>query len=227
MVSKIMGRQEKSLEKCFPSPDGRTIAFLGNDGYVILVDAHTKHWIADLKMNGSVRALTFTPDGEYIIGSGSDGDVYRWDLRTRQCVERFSNQDGSITSSMASSARHLAVGGESGVVNLYQDQTSFSSAKRLATTSRAPTKSIMNLSTSADLVRFNDDGQILAMSTRREKNSLKLLHVPSGTVFSNWPTSKTPLNYAWAMDFSPESKFLAIGNDQGKCLLYRLMHYQD
>jgi U3 small nucleolar RNA-associated protein 18 len=227
MVSKIMGREEKSLEKCVPSPDGRTIAFLGNDGYVVLVDAHTKHWIADLKMNGSVRALTFTPDGDYIIGSGSDGDVYRWDLRTRRCVERFSNQDGSITSAMAASARHLAVGAESGVVNLYSDQTSFLSTKGLASTSRKPTKSIMNLHTSADLVKFNGDGQILAMSTRREKDGMKLLHVPSGTVFSNWPTSKTPLDYVWSMDFSPESKYLAIGNDKGKCLLYRLMHYQD
>jgi U3 small nucleolar RNA-associated protein 18 len=128
----------------------------------------------------------------------------------------------------AVSSRHLAVGAESGVVNLYSEQTGYSAGKAVATTqNRKPIKSIMNLHTSADLVRFNGDGQILAMSTRREKNSLKLLHVPSGTVFSNWPTSKTPLNYVWSMDFSPESKFLAIGNDKGKCLLYRMMHYQD
>jgi U3 small nucleolar RNA-associated protein 18 len=77
MVPKIMGRQEKSLEKFAVSPDGRTIAFIGNDGYIILVDVHSKQWIADLKMNGSARAVTFTPDGEEILGSGSDGDVYR------------------------------------------------------------------------------------------------------------------------------------------------------
>ena len=76
-MPRIIGREEKSLEKFSVSPDGRTIAFIGNDGYIILVDAHTKHWIADLKMNGSARAVTFTPDGEFIIGSGSDGDVYR------------------------------------------------------------------------------------------------------------------------------------------------------
>jgi WD40 repeat protein len=79
LVPRIVGREEKSLEKFSVSPDGRTIAFIGNDGYIILVDAHTKHWIADLKMNGSVRAVTFTPDGEEIIASGSDGDVYRYE----------------------------------------------------------------------------------------------------------------------------------------------------
>jgi U3 small nucleolar RNA-associated protein 18 len=77
LVPRINGRAEKSWERHVASPDGRIIAFLGNDGYIVLVDAHSKHWIADLKMNGSVRAVTFTPDGKFIIGSGSDGDVYR------------------------------------------------------------------------------------------------------------------------------------------------------
>ena len=53
------------------------IAFIGNDGYIILVDGVTYQWIGDLKMNGSVRAVTFSEDGEYIMGSGSDGDVYK------------------------------------------------------------------------------------------------------------------------------------------------------
>ena len=75
-VPRISGREEKSLEKCVPSPDGKTIAFCGNDGYIILVDVDSKQWMASLKMNGSVRAIAFTPDGEYILASGSDGDVY-------------------------------------------------------------------------------------------------------------------------------------------------------
>jgi U3 small nucleolar RNA-associated protein 18 len=230
-VPRIIGREEKSLERCVPSPDGRTLAFCGNDGYIILFDVHNKHWIADLKMNGSVRAITFTPDGEQLVASGSDGDVYRWDLKSRQCIERFSNEDGTITAALAASSRHLAVGAESGVVNLYSERVTsrdpFGKPTPSLVSRKNPVKSIMNLHTSADMVRLNHDGQILAMSSRREKMGMKLLHVPSGTVFSNWPTSKTPLNYVWSMDFSPQSRFLAVGNDQGKCLLYRLMHYQD
>jgi len=139
----------------------------------------------------------------------------RFDLRTKRCLERFSNEDGTVTSSLASSQKHLAVGAESGVVNLYTDRNN------------APLKSIMNLSTNCDLAKFNHDGQILAFSTRREKHGLKLLHVPTQTVFSNWPTSKTPLQYVWSLDFSPQSKFMAIGNDKGKVLLYKLSHYHD
>ena len=159
----------------------------------------------------------------------------RWHIGSRRCVERFHNEDGTITSSLAISSNFLAVGAEGGVVNLYNDRQSSSITSRsgtgnialTATTERTPLKSIMNLTTSADNVCFNHDGQILAMSTRRETNGLKLLHVPTATVFSNWPTSKTPLKYVWSMDFSPGSKYFAVGNDHGKCLLYRLKHYWD
>jgi U3 small nucleolar RNA-associated protein 18 len=148
----------------------------------------------------------------------------RWDLRTKKCVDKYQNQDGTITSYLSASSRFLAVGAESGVVNLYKDGL-FSMSNRF--TKRDPVKSIMNLHTSVDFMKFNTDGQILAMSSRREKDSLKLLHVPTQTVFSNWPTTKTPLSYVWSLDFSPGSKFMAVGNDKGKCLLYKLSHYHD
>ena len=136
-------------------------------------------------------------------------------------MDKFSNEDGTISSSLSMSSQFLAVGAESGVVNLYPN----SSLEESSNSKRSPIKRIMNLKTSVDFMKFNHSGEILAMSTRREKDSLKLLHTKSRTVFSNWPTSKTPLGFVWSMDFSPGSKFMAIGNDKGKCLLYKLPHY--
>lgn len=219
-IPRIQGRKEKSLEKFTTSPDGSLIAFYGNDGYIILVEVKSKMWVADLKMNGSVRAVSFSPDGDFVIASGSDGEVYRWDIRTKKCVDRFKNEDGTISSYISATSRFLAVGAESGVVNLYND-TSRPFQKR------SPVKSILNMHTSIDYMKFNPQGDILAMSSRREKDALKLVHVPTQTVFSNWPTSKTPLSYVWSLDFSPGSKFMAVGNDKGKCLLYKLSHYND
>jgi len=217
-IPRIVGRQEKSLEYCVSSPDGRTIAFGGNDGFVILFDTQSKKWIANLKLNGNVRTITFSPAGEHIYASGSDGDVYKWDMRSRKCVERFANEDGTACSALSVSSQHLAVGSHSGVVNLY------SSAKE-SNEPRTPLKSILNLQSGIHTTRFNSDGQVLAMATRMEQRGLKLMHVPTQTVFANWPTNKTPLNTVWSMDFSPESKYFAIGNDKGKCLLYHLKHY--
>jgi U3 small nucleolar RNA-associated protein 18 len=51
------------------------------------------------------------------------------------------------------------------------------------------------------------------------------IHLPSLTVFSNWPTSNTPLHYVYSTAFSPNSGFMAIGNDRGKVLLYRVNHF--
>ena len=150
-------------------------------------------------------------------------------MNSRRCIERFSNGDGTITSSLAASNTSLAVGAESGVVNLYSEHRAQQSRSSLlgGVQTKTPLKSIMNLPTSADIVSFNPDGQILAMSSQREQHGLKLLHVPSRTVFSNWPTAQTPLGYVYSIKFSPGSKFLAMGNDKGKCLLYKINHYHN
>jgi U3 small nucleolar RNA-associated protein 18 len=241
MINKIIGREEKSLEKCVTNTtsggdsNDQTIAFCGNDGYVLLYDVHQQRPRNHVKMNGSCRSMTFTNNCHSIYTSGSDGDVYQWDLRygNSECVQRFDNDDGTCTTSLAyhsSNPYHqLAVGAQSGVVNLYEEGPQLKGDNLgIVSAKKTPTKSIMNLQTSVDHMSFNHDGQILAISTRRDRNnSLKLVHAPTQTVFANWPTSKTPLNYVWTTAFSPGSQFFAIGNDKGKCLLYRVLHYED
>ena len=76
-VDRILGRREKSLEKLVTSPDGRQIAFTGNDGYIIVVDSYHKQRIGCVKMNGSTRSISFSDDSNYIFGTGTDGDVYK------------------------------------------------------------------------------------------------------------------------------------------------------
>ncbi len=69
--------------------------------------------------------------------------------------------------------------------------------------------------------------QILAIGSRLKRDNLRLVHVPSFTTFSNWPTAKTPLQYVHCCAFSPHGGFLSIGNAKGHALLYRLHHYSD
>ncbi|KAK3264408.1 U3 snoRNP protein, partial [Cymbomonas tetramitiformis] len=88
-----------------------------------------------------------------------------------------------------------------------------------------PEKILMNLTTKIDSLAFSPDSQILAMSSTMKKDSLRLVHLPSYTVFSNWPTSKTPLHFVSSLAFSPGGGYLAIGNAKGRVLLYRLHHY--
>jgi U3 small nucleolar RNA-associated protein 18 len=67
---------------------------------------------------------------------------------------------------------------------------------------------------------------VLAVASKYKKDAMRLIHVPTGTVFSNWPSSKTPLHSVSTVSFSPGSGYLAIGNDRGRVLLYRMLHYQ-
>ena len=144
--------------------------------------------------------------------------LFRWDVGTRRCIERFSTNEATTTASLAFSSGTLAAGCESGVVKLYSTSNSGSGIQSI--------RSIMNLQTSVDSLQFNHDGQLLAMASRFSKNSLRILHVPTRSVFGNWPTSKSPLKFVFATDFSPGSRYLTIGNDSGACLLYRLRAFE-
>ena len=219
---------------------GEWIAFTAADGFVVLVSRRTRQWVADFKMHGTSRAVAFvptaaegggggwTPSVPTLLSSGSDGEVYVWDVRSRRCLSRFQNEGGTVTSSLAcaggAGAGYIAAGSESGVVNVYD---AAALVRGGATGTPAPLRALSSLTTSVDRLCFNSvgDAQILAMSSRRSKQALRLAHLPSCTVFQNWPTASTPTHFPSALAFSPDSRRFAVGNDRGRALLYRLEHY--
>lgn len=221
-VGPLVGREEKSLESFEVSPDSDTIAFLGNEGYILLVSSKTKELIGTLKMNGTVRSVAFTDDGQQLLSSGGDGQIYHWDLRTRTCIHKGVDE-GSINGTALCTSPNgslFASGSDSGIVNIYNRQE-FLGGKR------KPIKAIENLTTKVDFMKFNHDAQILAISSSMKKNSSKLIHVPSFTVFSNWPSPNRAVHYPRCLDFSPHGGFMTLGNAEGKVLLYKLHHYHD
>ncbi|XP_064404926.1 U3 small nucleolar RNA-associated protein 18 homolog isoform X2 [Halichondria panicea] len=217
----IRGREERYFDKFVVSPDNQLLVFLGKDGYMPLVSNKTKQWIGDLKMNGRVCDVAFTPDSQHLLSSGSDGKVYVWDMSTRDCVHSFTDE-GCLTGTklaVSPNSQYIACGSDSGVVNLYESEQCLRSGFP------KPLRAVSNLTTSIDHLCFNSTSEMLATASQKKKDSLRLVHMPSLSVFSNWPTRKTPFSYVSAFDLSPQSRYLAIGNDKGKVLLYRLNHY--
>lgn len=221
-IGPLTGREEKSLEVFEISPDSNTVAFLGNEGYILLVSTKTKELIGTLKMNGTVRSVAFTNNGHQLLSSGGDGQIYHWDLRTMACLHKGVDEGCINGTSLCTSPRGnlFAAGSDSGIVNVY-NRDDFLGGKR------KPLKTIENLTTKVDFMKFNHDAQILAVCSSMKKNSLKLVHVPSFTVFSNWPPSNRSLHYPRCLDFSPHGGFMAMGNAGGKVLLYKLHHYHN
>ncbi|KHN33574.1 U3 small nucleolar RNA-associated protein 18 homolog [Glycine soja] len=220
-IGPLVGREEKSLEVFEVSPDSQMIAFTGNEGYILLVSTKTKQLVGTLKMNGTIRSLAYTENGQKLLSSGGDGQVYHWDLRTMTCLHKGVDEGciNGTTLCTSPSGTYFAAGSDSGIVNIY-NREEFLGGKR------KPIRTIENLTTKVVFMRFNHDSQILAICSGMKKSSLKLIHIPSYSVFSNWPPSNTSLHYPRCIDFSPGGGFMAVGNASGKVLLYKLHHYQ-
>lgn len=90
----IYGRHEKSLEKFVLSPCGTWIAFLGRDGFIILVATKTRLWDKNFKMSGNVRAVAWSSDSQYLYSVGGDAEIYQWQVSTGKCVHRFVDDGG-------------------------------------------------------------------------------------------------------------------------------------
>ncbi|KAL6959850.1 hypothetical protein U1Q18_040000 [Sarracenia purpurea var. burkii] len=179
-IGPLIGREERSLEVFEVSLDSKTIAFVGNEGYILLVSSRTKELIGTLKMNGTVRSLTFVNNGQHLLSSRGDGHVYHWDLRTRACFHKAVDE-GCINGSVLCTSPNgilFAARSDSGIVNIY-NREEFLGGKR------KPIKTIENLTTKVDFMKFNNNIQILAISSTMKKTNLKLIHVPSFSVFSN------------------------------------------
>ena len=72
----------------------------------------------------------------------------------------------------------------------------------------------------AALVRLCASGGLLALGSKWAKDALRLVRLPALRTVPNWPTAKTPLHYVTALALQGDK--LAIGNDRGRVLLYRL-----
>ncbi|KAJ1732183.1 U3 snoRNP protein [Coemansia biformis] len=218
-----------SLEFMRTSTAGDRLAFMSNSGQIHLVSARTKQFIHTLPMNGAVRDVAFTADGNYLWSVGLDNEVYQWDLRQNRCLSRWHDPTTFRPTCLGISrdGSYYASGDNAGVVNLYDTRTMRAGNDNDASAffTVKPFKAISNLTTSVLGCKFNHNSEILGIYSHKKADQLKLVHLPTGTVFANWPSVSSHLGQVQCIDFSPQSGFMAVGNDGGKALLYRLQHY--
>jgi len=246
-VTKIpgcMGKNIKSHEVLAVSPhdgDGGWLAVAGQAGYVHLLSSREKTWVGDVKISrgGGVRALSFL-DPNVLCASGGGAEVYLWDLRMMgngggsRLLHRFSHDDGTYTSSLACTPttnprahKYAAVGAESGVVSVYDMAGAVQDPTTHSVSGPSKLKSVMNLTMKITSLAIHPSGELMAMASDHKKDHMKMVHLPSCSVFSNWPTERTPLGRVKCLDFSPGGAYLAQGDHRGKVMLYRLNHYSE
>jgi len=215
-----------SMEICAFNPTGKILAVASRRGYVHLVDWRSStsggQVIGSVKMNSTLKSLWWNNEGE-LLSLAEDSEIYVWDVGQRRCLRKWKD-DGGYGSRILSGDRggkYLAIGSSSGIVNIYGSNETGSTRSEKP----QPIKALGNLTTAISTLRFNADSQLLAIASKTKKNQMRLVHLPSLTAFSNWPTSGTPLSHVSSIDFAPDSRYVAMGNNRGRVLLYHLRDF--
>ncbi|CAN8075063.1 unnamed protein product [Agarophyton chilense] len=228
-IRTLFSHNERSWENFEASADGSKLGFLGQHGKVVIMDNKSKREIGQLRHNGHVACLAFPPFGEsenYVYSSTVEGTIRLWDVRTMGCVDAHKDEGAIHVTSLAVSNKHYAVGSDSGILNVYPvGRLGTAGENVFGIRTEKPVKVFENLTTDIDRVKFNCDGQLAAFASHEKNNAVRIAHIPSMSVFTNWPSPKTHLRRNCSLAFSPKSGYLAAGNDRGDVHLIRIMAY--
>ncbi|ESZ94629.1 hypothetical protein SBOR_4976 [Sclerotinia borealis F-4128] len=239
-ITRVYGHQDeqKTMERFKLSPCGRYMGLIGSSkkggGIINVLDANTTQWIASARVEGKngVADFAWWKDGEGLTVVGKGGEVGEWSMELGSFVARW-NDDGSIGATVLTLGgsngpkqlgghRWVVIGSQSGVVNIY-DRKNFVSGNDIKIPDRPePNRRLLQLTTPTSHLQISLDGQLLVFGSRWKKDALRLVHLPSCTVYKNWPTSNTPLGRISSVAFGSESDVLAVGNEAGKIRLWEI-----
>ncbi|GMM37137.1 Utp18 protein [Saccharomycopsis crataegensis] len=213
---------QKSFESFKISPLNKYIGLIGNNGYVNILSLANGSFVKNYKVDGVVADFVWSQTEQLLLIINTAGTVYEFDFQANEIVGKWQDENGLGITKLAlggKNDRYLAIGSNNGIVNVYDR------LKQSNTHQRKPMGTIESLVTSISSLVFNVDGQLLCIASRAKKDSLRLVHIPSCSVYKNWPTSGTPLGKVTAVAFSKNSEMLAVGNEAGKARLFQLNDY--
>jgi U3 small nucleolar RNA-associated protein 18 len=238
-VTRVYGQKEeqKSMERFKLSSCGRYMGLVGSSrkggGVVNILDANTTQWIAAARVEGrgGVSDFSWWSNGEGLTIVSKTGEVGEWSVQSRSFLALWNDEGafGSTVLALGGRAgnshlggdRWVAIGSSSGVVNIYDRKPWVEKGVSVPKRPK-PVKRLMQLVTPITCLEFSPDGQMLALASLWKRDALRLVDLPSCTVFRNWPTSQTPLGRISAVAFSSGSDMLAVGNEQGKTRLWEI-----
>ena len=243
--------EQRSMENFRLSPDGTYMALVGSarkgGGVINILDAHTLQWSSQVRVEsrGGIADFSWWSDSRGVTVAGKNGEITEWDVVEQRVTARWTDEGAVGTTTIAlggnngfpgssiGTDRWVAVGSSSGVVNIY-DRRAWLASPAISTTNGAgeqqqpvpkqpkPTRALDQLTTPTSHLVFSPDGQMMVMASRWKKDALRIIHLPSCTVYKNWPTSSTPLGRITGVAFAPGSDTLAVANEAGKIRMWEI-----
>jgi len=252
-ISRVYGQQhdQRSMERFKLSPDGSYMALLGSarkgGGVINILSASSLQWVCQVRIEsrGGVADFSWWSDSKGICVVGKSGEVTECSITAKRIVARWQDEGAVGTTTLALGGKHdfrkstigsdrwVAIGSSSGIVNIY-DRRSWlaapvASADQPIPPQPTPTKTFDQITTPTSHLAFSPDGQLLAMASRWKADALRLIHLPSCTVFRNWPTNSTPLGRITSVAFAEGAvagkdvhSLLAVANEQGKIRMWEI-----
>ncbi|VDN02263.1 unnamed protein product [Thelazia callipaeda] len=190
------------------SSDGKLIAVLARNEVHILTSMSSEY-IGVLTAPTRIVSVQFSPnDSSAVYAFGENGQVFIWSIKMLKDQQTFYDE-GCVKGTVIRIR----------IVNLYN------MSDALMNSFPKPLKVFDNLTTSVDSLEFNFDSQILSLSSSVKNNAIRLAHVGSRTVYTNFPPRGIKVGKVTVTDFSPRSAFMAVGDDKGFVSLFRLSHF--
>jgi U3 small nucleolar RNA-associated protein 18 len=227
--------EQRTMENFKISPCGRYMGLVGSarkgGGSINVLSTDTMQWICSCRIDsgGGVADFAWWRDGNGFAVVGKNGEVSEYDISRARVVMRWLDE-GAVGTTVISLGgegggklggdRWVAIGSSSGIVNIY-DRREFDESAKISTRPKAA-KSLDQLTTPTSHLVFSADGQMLVIASRWKRDALRLVHLPTCSVYRNWPTDKTPLGRVASVSVSPDGMYMAVGNEQGKIKLWEI-----
>ncbi|GAB7365044.1 hypothetical protein MBLNU230_g5825t1 [Neophaeotheca triangularis] len=268
-ISRVYGHQheQKTMETFKLSPDGNYMALQGSarkgGGVVNILSATSLQWLsqARIESRGGIADFAWWRDSAGIAIVGKGGEVTEWSVHSQTAVARWQDEGAVGTTVLAlgghnginkaacGTDRWVAVGSSSGIVNIYDrkawltdsndNRTKKNRTDQPIPSHPKPARVLDHLTTPTSHLTFSPDGQLLAMASKWKRDAMRLVHLPSCTVFKNWPTSSTPLGRITSVAIAEGGvvaeggggkgdaegdvfAVLAVGNEQGKVRVWEV-----
>ncbi|KAL7629407.1 U3 snoRNP protein [Parahypoxylon ruwenzoriense] len=242
-TNKIQGHrlEQRTWERFKLSPCGQYIGLIASTrkggGVINILNVNTMQWIAAARLDsrGGIADFSWWSNGHGLTILGKGGQVGEWSMASRRFLAIWNDEGSNGGTVMAMGGRNgptllggdrwVAIGSSSGVTNIYDRQALIlpSTDEELEIKERPePNRRFMQLTTPVTVLTFSPDGQLLAFGSKHKKDALRLAHLPSCTVYRNWPTEQTPLGRISDVAFGRKSDLLAVGNDAGKIRLWEI-----
>lgn len=242
-TTQILGHQKehKTMERFKLSPCGRYMGIVASTkkggGIVNVLSTATMQWVAAARLQSrhGIADFAWWSNGDGMSILGKDGQVGEYSMESRSFLGVWQDEGcvGGIVLALGGHQgpqslgddRWVAVGSNSGITNIYDrnellepNQNGDVTVKERPT----PKRVLEQLVTPVTHISFSPDGQLMVFASQAKKDALRLVHLPSCTVYRNWPTEQTPLGRVTAVAFGRQSDLLAVGNDAGKIKMWEI-----